>query len=265
MQALGPFENDKEFGSSRLHVAHRIQDAYGGDYQRVFGGRYPLPDLSTLPASGKPGDAKWDELGVTERDAVTRIYVNVGKAIAAFERTLRAKPNALDRYADGDKAALTEAQKGALVTFFSVGCHQCHWGPRLTDDAFHTLRFPTGRQDNAADRGRIDILPTLASAEFVATSRWSDDPTAAKLLAFDSTPSMLGAFRTPALRGIAQTAPYGHGGQFATLLEVAKHYGQRAAETRSEQAAGAVERWVPNFDTTAQASLPTFLEVLTVE
>lgn len=264
MQALGPFENVKEFASSRLFVAKQVATRYPDEYGAVFT-KYPLPNISGLPDSGKPGDAAWDALTQEQRDDVTRIYVNVGKAIAAFERTLRVAPNALDRYADGDKSALSAAQKQSLNLFFTAGCQQCHWGPRMTDDAFHVIRFPTGRQDAAADRGRIDILPDLAKSEFLASSSWSDAPSAAKTFLDTASPSMIGAFKTPPLRGVAQTAPYGHGGKFSTLLEVTKHYGQRAEELAPATTTGTLEPWVANFDGNAQTELPAILEVLTAD
>lgn len=188
----------------------------------------------------------------------------MGKAIAAFERTLRVQPNALDAYAGGDGGALTSAQKDALFQFFKIGCAQCHWGPRLTDDAFHVLRFPTGRQDKQADRGRFEVLPTLATREFNAASEWSDDKTAAKLLTLPQADTMLGAFKTPTLRGIAAiSAPYGHGGMLADLRAVTKHYGQRGLDHSDSHAIGTTEQWVPNFDANVQAQLPAILQVLT--
>jgi len=266
MQALGPPEDPKEMGSSRLFVAHRIAGNWAADYAAVFGAKYPLPDLSGLPAAGKPGDPAYDALPIATRDAVTRIYVNVGKAIAAFERSLRVKPNALDRYASGDRTALGIGEKEALQTFFKLGCAQCHWGPRLTDDAFHALRFPTGRVDGVADRGRIDVLGTLAGAEFVATSKWSDAPGAAKTLVFTgAAPNMVGAFKTPALRGVATTAPYGHGGMYPTLLEVSRHYATRGQLVTPAKAVGLVEVWSTSFDANAQAVLPVILQVMTAE
>jgi cytochrome c peroxidase len=259
MQALGPPENALEMASNRLYIAHQVATRHAATYASVFGPKYPLPDLSDLarfPTNGKPGDAAWEAMAAADRDEVTRVYVNVGKAIAAFERSLRVLPNALDRYADGDTAALTEPQKDALQAYFINGCAQCHWGPRMTDDAFHVLRFPTGRQDGQPDRGRIDVFPALASAEFVASSKWSESPGSAKLLTLESSPSMLGAFKTPPLRGVARTAPYGHGGSFTTLLEVAKHYGKRGDDVKDDRTIGNVEEWVPLFDANVQEQMP---------
>jgi cytochrome c peroxidase len=267
MQALGPFENGKEFASSRLFVVRQIEASYKNEYNAVFGVKYPFPDLSgVVLTAGKPGDAAYDALPQADRDAITRVYVNVGKAIAAFERTLRVKPNALDRYAAGDTTALQGKQRQALDQFFHIGCVQCHWGPRLTDDAFHNLRFPTGRQDGVADQGRAAVLLGLATAEFVATSKWSDAPQAAKPLLFTvAPPSMVGAFKTPTLRGVSNSFPYGHGGVFPQLSDVAKHYGTRAQEVAPASAAGNVEEWVPNFDANVQTDLPQLLDVLTAD
>ena len=187
-------------------------------------------------------------------------------SIAAFERTIRLKPNALDRYAGGDTTALTPPQKQALTAYFTAGCAQCHYGPRLTDDAFHVLRFPTGRVDTRPDHGRADVLLTLAKSEFMATSKWSDSVVGAKPLLFGASPaSANGAFKTPSLRGVSTTAPYGHGGTFITLAEVTKHYGTRGKDVKDDRAAGTVETWVPLFDQNAQTEIVRLFETMTAE
>lgn len=269
MQALGPFENPKEFASSRLFVAHQIADRYAADYAAVFS-KYPLPalaDTARFPAAGKPGDPSWQGMTAADQDAATRVFVNTAKAIAAFERTLRVKPNALDLYTGGDLTALDATQKKGLTAFLKTGCPQCHWGPRMTDDAFHVIRFPTGRQDGAADRGRADGIAPLLASEFVASKKYSDSPLSARSLAdLDPTATrLLGAFKTPSLRGIPSSGPYGHGGTFATLAEVSKHYGERGLKHDDSRAIGATEAWVPLFDVNAQADLVPFLQVLTAE
>lgn len=269
MQALGPFENPNEYASSRLFVAHQIADRYAAEYAAVFA-KYPLPDLSDaarFPAAGKPGDPSWQAMTAADRDDVTRIYVDVSKAIASFERTLRVKPNALDRYAAGDAAALDAAQKKGLAAFLHAGCVQCHSGPRLTDDAFHVIRFPTGVHGGAADRGRADGAATLLASPFTAGKQWSDAPaTARSFLGLDAPPpSMLGAFKTPTLRALPRSAPYGHGGTFATLAEVTKHYGERGLKHDDTRSIGATEGWVPLFEADVQRDLVPFLEILTGE
>jgi len=265
-QALGPPENPKEIGSSRLFIAHRVSAAYSSQYDAVFGAKYPLPaNLDSLPSDGKPGDAAYDAMAQADKDAVTRVYVDVGKAIAAFERSIRVQTNRLDAYAGGDTTALSAAEKQALKSYFISGCAQCHWGPRLTDDAFHVIRMPTGRQDHAADPGRGAVLATLATSEFVASSQWSDAPASAKKLVFGAAPLMNGAFKTPSLRGVADTAPYGHGGTLAQLSDVARHYGTRGSMVGGAEAVGTIEPWLPEFDQNAQVQLPAFLSVLTAD
>lgn len=260
-QALGPFEDAREFGGSRLFVAHRIADAYASEYQTLFGG--DIKSISALPAAGKPGDPAYDAMSDADKDTVTRIFVNVGKAIAAFERAIRIKPNTLDAYAGGDLNALSKGEKDSLRAFMANGCATCHWGPRLTDDAFHVLRFPTGRQDKVADNGRSDGLTRLGLSDFRASSKWSDDPSAAKAFDQNVAPAMQGAFKTPTLRGIATSKPFGHGGTFDTLAEVSAHYGQRGINEVDPRAVGHTEDWVPNFDSTVVVQLPTFMEILT--
>jgi cytochrome c peroxidase len=123
------------------------------------------------------------------------------------------------------------------------------------------LRFPTGRQDNAPDPGRSDGLTRLAAGEFLASSKWSDSPSSAKK--FEVNTALLGAFKTPTLRGVATSAPYGHGGTFGSLAEVAAHYSIRGISETDTRAVGHTEDWVPNFDHQTTSDLPAFLEVLT--
>src|SRR5258708_11521563 len=137
MQAVGPFENDLEFASSRLFVVHGVYDRDKAAYEAIFGALPAMTDTVRFPPSGKPGDASWQAMAPADQDAVTAAYVNAGKAIEAYERTLRVKPGAFDTYIAGDMTALTDMQKDSLHAYFMAGCAQCHWGPRMTDDAFH--------------------------------------------------------------------------------------------------------------------------------
>jgi cytochrome c peroxidase len=265
-QALGPLANPKEFGSSRLFVAHAIFDRYRSSYETLFGALPDLSDAARFPTAGGPGDPAWTGMTVSDQTAVTDIFVNVGKSIAAFERTFRVKPNALDRYAGGDLTALTPFEKKGLHGFLQNGCVQCHYGPRLTDDAFHNVRFPTGRQDGLADRGRIDGIPVLLGSEFLASGAYSDSPSSAHGLdGLTADPSTLGQFKTPTLRGIAATAPFGHGGSLATLLDVAKNYGNHGLPQSDPRAAGTTEPWLPKFMDTDAAEIVPFLQTLTAD
>ncbi len=177
LQALGPFEDAGEFGSNRLFIAHAIEAFYKARYDAVFptSPLPPLGDRARFPANGKPGDPAWDAMAPADKAAVNQVFVRVAKAIEAFERTLSARGNAIDRYVAGDLSALTPDQKQGLHIFFTAGCAQCHYGPRLTDDAFHNLRSPTGRRDGSPTRappwGSPGSSPTSFASPSTPTAR----------------------------------------------------------------------------------------------
>ncbi len=267
-QAAGPFEAKKEYGSSRLFVAHQIYANYKVQYEAVWT-KYPLPDLTDavrFPANGLPGDPAFDAMPQADRDAITRVLVNVAKSIAAFERTIRVKPNRLDKYIAGDLTAISNDEKKGLTAFVKLGCPQCHWGPRLTDDAFHISRFPTGRADAMADRGRTDVISNVLMGELTSQSVWSDMPAPHPFIShLAAGPALTGAFKTPPLRGVAESAPYGHGGATSTLLDVAKLYANAGLPLQSKLTVGEPEPWLPKFDVSSAPDLVPFMQALTAE
>lgn len=250
-QALGPLEDPKEHGSSRVEVARRLLTAHAEAYAQAFPDA-PMVDTTSWPQAGRPGDPAYEALTVAEREAITAVFVRAGKAIAAYERTLRVAPNPLDRYLAGDGDALDDEQKYGLSLFVSLGCQQCHWGPRLTDDAFHRV----GVHDASApdDAGRFDGLVAWRDAEFGATSRWSDAPTAANTVAAHER--MRGQFKTPALRGVAHAPFLDHAGTHADLGSLMESYGWPDPAIDREP-------WITPFGETAQWGLLPLLRLLT--
>lgn len=261
MQAAGPIEDAREMGSTRLFVAHRIAQAYAASFQAVWGALPPLGDAQRFPATGKPGDAAWGGMTQGDRDLVTRVLVDVAKSIGAYERTLRVAPNRLDAYVGGDAKALSDAEKDGLADFFAAGCAQCHWGPRLTDDAFHNARFPTGRRDSAPDNGWRDGIIKLFQSELHAGSPWSDAPQS-RFGVLAPVALTLGTMKTPTLRGLPQSAPYGHGGTVATLKDVLDVYGAPGLPPGDPRTIGDVEPWLARVGGEQRASILRFLEVL---
>ena len=264
-QATMPIEDAEEMGSSRLFLAHAVHQRHRPAYEALFGPLPALEDEHRFPVEGKPGDPRWERMNADDREAVTRILANVGKAIAAFERrvTTTVQPNALDRYAAGDREALTRPEKEGLAAFFEAGCAQCHYGPRLSDDAFHALRFPTGRYDGRADRGRIDGIPRLIADEFSRAGRFSDAPLSPHRP--HPSPSAIGAFRTPSLRGVASTMPYGHGGGFAGLALVIEAHRKGGLPLNNRYAVGETEPWAQDFDPRLTEKMLPFLQVLRMD
>jgi len=235
-QALGPLEDAAEHGTDRTRLAHLVAAHHRSAYESLFG---PMPTLAGLPAEAGPlghaaQRAAWSRMSDTQRDAVNRIFANLGKAIAAYERTLVPAESRFDRYVaavlqrDGaGLQVLTPQEASGLRLFIGAGqCATCHNGPLLTDQHFHNTGVPA-RNAAQPDAGRAPAVAKVQADEFNCLGRYSDAPPhACQELRFiaDADPEMRGAFKTPGLRDVAQRAPYMHAGQFASLDEVVAHY-----------------------------------------
>lgn len=268
-QALGPLESGVEHGGNRALYARAIVEFYAEEYARIFG---PLPDLAGLPANAGPVDdpiarAAWDALSGEDREAVTRVFVNMGKAIAAYERTLAPGRSRFDRYADaigadgrGPSGILTPDEEAGLRLFIGKGnCTQCHDGPRFTDDHFHNIGVPDA-PSSSPDVGRAEGARTVLEDEFNCRSRYSDAnanqcPELDFLVAEGD--ELVGAFKTPSLRGVAARAPYMHSGQITTLEEAIEHY-DRAPRAR----VGSTELEPLHLSAKERAQLNAYLRTL---
>jgi cytochrome c peroxidase len=237
-QIFGPLENANEMNSSRLFAAQQIAARYHDEYQAVFG---PLPDLSAIPAldvtatgcdrpltgtpscHGMPGDgAEYDALSPDQQDAVTRVVVNLGKALGAYQRLLSCGQGRFDRWVHGDAAALSRAEQRGAALFVGKGqCVSCHSGPYLSDEKFHNVGLRPELVASAfidlADRGAAAGLP-MASADPLNVRGPYSDGDDGRLM--PPTPAMEGAFRTPALRCVSRRPSFMHTGQFRTLNDV---------------------------------------------
>jgi cytochrome c peroxidase len=235
-QALGPMEDAKEHGGNRLKYAHLVQAHYRSAYETLFG---PMPDLSRLPADASPSGtdaekAAWKSLDDAARTNVSRIYANMGKAIAAYESTLHWGDSRVDQYIQAltngkseGLSALNTQEKAGLRLFIGKGqCVTCHTGPLLTDQHFHNTGVPPFDTRNP-ERGRIAAIKGVQADEFNCLGPFSDaKPAQCEELRFMATNDahMVGAWKTPSLRNVALRPPYMHSGQFATLNEVLRHY-----------------------------------------
>ena len=77
--------------------------------------------------------------------------------------------------------------------------------------------------------------------------------------------STVGAFRTPTLRALARTGPYGHAGTFATVRDVVEHYAHlREVRPPDPRVTGVLDRHVATFDAIPERidPLTAFLETL---
>ena len=122
----------------------------------------------------------------------------VGQAIASYERTILAGNAPYDRYQAGDKTAMSPQAVHGMAIFTDAqrgNCVTCHAGFNFTDESYHNLGI--GMDKAEPDLGRFAI------------SKFEPDK---------------GAFKTPTLRNITQSAPYMHDGSEATLEQVIDLY-----------------------------------------
>ena len=109
----------------------------------------------------------------------------IGKAIAAFERTL-VTPSRFDDFLNGDKNALTAAEKEGLKTFIDVGCASCHNGVGVGG-------------------GSMQKFPLIGKYKYADVGDFKGDKN--------------GMVKVPTLRNILETAPYFHNGATYDIKE----------------------------------------------
>lgn len=273
-QALGPMESPLEHGGTRTQYVQLIgrDPTYRDQYEALFGS---LPDFSegdrfvaTAGPFGAPvARAAWEAMSSGDRAAVTRVFVNLGKAIAAYERSILPGPSRFDAYVealleddeDAAHAALSSDEIAGLRLFIAEAkCTRCHNGPLLTNNEFHNTGIPAA-DGLPPDHGRMIGVEQARADVFSCLGPYSDgaESDCAELRFAKSGPALDGAFKTPTLRNVAQTGPYMHAGQFATLAEVLDHY------NRAPPAALGHNETVPlHLSRTELAQLEAFLGAL---
>ncbi len=256
-QVFGPMENPLEMNSSRLYVAHLIAEHYRDEYESIFGTehlaeladteRFPrltadetgcrmtravdhpraLPPNDLYECRGMPGDgADYDGMASADQELVTRIVVNMGKAIGAYERLLSCGPSAFDDFVQGRKDALSpSAQRGLSLFIGKADCVSCHSGPYLSDQKFYNVGLaeePTREGIlNGHDRGAAQDLQLAADDPLGITGPYSDGDDG-RLPEVDAEHE--GAFRTPTLRCVNQRPTFMHSGLLESLDQVVLHF-----------------------------------------
>jgi cytochrome c peroxidase len=121
-----------------------------------------------------------------DKDPVT--LNNAALAIGAFERNL-VTPSRWDKFLEGDKSALTDAEKAGFLKFSEAGCGACHMGTLVGGTMFQKAGLVEPWPDQA-DSGRYAVTKNEADRM---------------------------VFKVPSLRNVAETAPYFHDGKTANL------------------------------------------------
>lgn len=236
-------------GANQISLARNVPTLWNVGYAKnmFWDGRLQsLEDQANFPLTHP------DEMGVTDTAALVAELAaiseyqqlfdtafddgitvdNIGRALAAFQRSLISDDSPFDRYATGDIHALTPQQRRGLALFRSgaTRCFECHAAPTFATDTFRIIGV------DSDDPGRAAI---------------SDD-------------GDFGAFKVPTLRNIALTAPYMHNGSMATLDEVLLFYAEGGGRGHGAEK---VDVFVQGFEMSAQeqADLLAFLMALTDE
>lgn len=245
-QALQPLVDPVEMGLSGIEAALSTLRA-DADYARRF-----------EQAFGVPGPA------ITARE--------LSQAIASYERTLVFGDTPFDRYQfQGDKQAMTPAAIRGLAVFQTRGrCVLCHRIEKthatFTDNRFHNIGIGSNRYPEEIERMAIP-----QASEPPQPPAGPATPAAARLRAelgrFAVTGQVedIGAFKTPALRNVAVTAPYMHDGSLKTLRDVVLHYATGGFSPGDRKRNAHLDPEIQHLEVSAQQldDLLAFLEALT--
>lgn len=148
-------------------------------------------------------------------------FTDISDAIAAFiAHEWRADDSAFDRHLRGEAPLTGPALAGMELFYGEAGCSTCHAGQFQTDHAFHAIAMP---QIGPGKKGRFETH-YRDTGRLRVTGRAED----------------VYRFRTPSLRNVTLTAPYGHDGAYATLEDVVRHHLDPIAALRGYDPARAV-------------------------
>lgn len=183
------------------------------------------------------GFREWMKVPEELRGQISSIYVNMGKAIAAYVRKLMPAPSRFDEYVEavveGDAGGVdvlsVEEVEGLRLFIGKANCVSCHNGPLFTNGEFHAVGAPDAGD---IDPGRAAVLSAIPDDEFSCLGPHSDaDPQedcAHVRFMDDEASKYQRAFKTPTLRSVAGRPHYMHSGQFTTFSRVLKGYRQAA-------------------------------------
>lgn len=159
-----------------------------------------IPEYVDMFEAAFPGKT-WDQMTIAE----------VGIAIGAYEyQAFFFDDSPWDRFVAGDDSALSAAALRGARHFYAANkgnCASCHSGNALTDQQYHKTLSPMfgpgGSVPGGDGPGGLDDFGRMRNT---------------------LDPADKYAWRTPPLRGVELTAPYGRLGQYTTLDGFLSHY-----------------------------------------
>jgi cytochrome c peroxidase len=189
-------EEMRAFGTSNELAA--ISDTeHGQIWEAIMVRLRQIPEYHKLFEQAYPGQRL---AGMT--------FAHASNAIAGFLLSKLAFSNTpWDRFLAGDDGAMTTVQLQGAKSFMSptAKCASCHNGPALTDNKFRNVavaQLGPGQGDGPSGRDDFGRMRVTGNA----AERY--------------------AFRTPPLRNVELTAPYGHDGAFFSLRDFVDHYSE---------------------------------------
>jgi cytochrome c peroxidase len=161
-----------------------------------------IPEYRTMFESAYPGQS-FDNMN----------FAHAGNAMGGWIAAVFAFTDSpWDRFLAGNDEALTEVQlRGAKAFLGTAKCAQCHNGPLFSDRKFHNVAVPQVGPGFGDGPDKRDDFGRMRKT---------------------GNPAHRYAFRTPPLRNVELTAPYGHDGAIVSLRSWVDHYSQSDAKLR---------------------------------
>ena len=223
-QALFPMTSSAEMAGQNGENA--IGDAVGGGIDKgwpLIAARVrDIPEYASLFTAAFATVEHPDDITIVE----------IANALAAFIGTeFRSHDSPYDAFLRNGTPLPRAAERGRILFFGKAQCASCHNGPLFTDQGFHAAGLPgfgPGRtrafDPVPRDVGRMGVTDRLEDAY---------------------------RFRTPSLRNVALTAPYGHNGAYPTLNAMIRHManpGQARAAWQPQMARLPMIPWLDEYD-----------------
>jgi cytochrome c peroxidase len=221
-----PLEDEMVEGFANLLSAQTMFPVLSAD---EMAGHYQENDVSTAVRQGRITGAggAWDVISkrveaIPEYRAMFEAvypeiaggrevrFTDISNAVAAFVAfEWRSDLSPFDAHLRGEAALPDPAMRGLALFYGDAGCATCHSGPLLTDHGFHAMGTPQlgpGKaerfESHQLDIGRMRVTGRAEDAY---------------------------AFRTPSLRNVARTGPWGHAGAHDDLAAFLRHHADPVA------------------------------------
>src|SRR5262245_49952879 len=152
-------------------------------------------------------------------------FTMIGRAIAEFEFTLTFADAPIDRFARGERAAMTDSQKrGALLFFGRAGCVRCHAVAGGSNEMFSDF------ESRVAGVPQIAPVYGTGTGNFQFVGDANDEDFGLEDITGDAADRY--KFRTSPLRNLALQPAFFHNGAYTRLEDALRHHLDPAGTAR---------------------------------